>query len=243
MKSKSKLNKFMTIMITCITISLIFFIQSGFTPNESTTQNIRVIVLLDETDSFIMSDGQDTTWYWEALKPSLNKIVKSLESGDEFELIAIDNKGYQTEDVRIPLEVIDQSYLRAVQQKNKITRKIDELRRRKEKYSASDIFGALKFAASDARGYKTRIFCFSDMEQIPSFKKNETPRLDFSGDTKAYFFVNVTGEKDWNETIKTWEPMIKQAGLQFIYEGTETNFIKITNVNVRLTQIMSKLRN
>ena len=221
------------IVFPSLTIAVVFLLLTGFLVHNPSSVQLRVIVLLDETDSFP---------YWDDAKQHIYQIIDNLNSGDEFELIAIDDKGYQTEDVRIPFEKIDQSFLKARQQKNRIIGKVKVLARRKNKYKATDILGSLRYAASDSKGYNTRIICFSDMEQYPPPKTNNEIKLEFSQDTKAYFIVNSVGEEDWNRKVSIWKPIIERSGLQFTSEGPHANFIAYTNSNIRLPEILKEWR-
>ena len=250
MKTKPTLNIFLEVIFICISVVALSFLLAGckcsFDGPTSSPSNIRVIVLVDETDSFRViidneqsAGGKDTIQYWEAVKPLVIQIVKKLDPGDQFVFIGIDEKGFQTDDVRIPFEIIDESYLKAEQQKKRIIREVRELERKKDIHNATDILGALKHSASLDSGYQTRIFCFSDMQQFPPLNPQEATGLKFSQDTKVYFFLNTVGEQEWNRTVSIWKPIIEGAGLKFVDKGPDANFIEFTNSNVRLPEILA----
>lgn len=257
MNTKPNLIKFLQVIFICISVVSLSFLLSGCDDihklMESGSQKIRVIVLIDETDSFgsvednvQSTGGRDTTIYWDEVKPLIIKIIKKLGPGDQFELIGIDEKGFQDADVRIKFKTITETFLMIEPEQNSIIKIVEELNRRKDVHSGTDILGALKYAASQDSGYQTRIFCFSDMKQYPALNQQEATGLKFSQATKVYFIVPIINKEDdesdseaeWLKIVSIWKPIIEGAGLKFIYVGPTANFIKYGDIEIRLTEIL-----
>lgn len=184
------------------------------------------IVLLDETESFAIykEKGVIEEMYWGKVIPLINMIVSSMEPGDAFGLIGIDERGFDAEDVRVPFEVLDEGFLKAKMGKDRLRRVVTELRRRKEKHRSTDILGSLYHAAYFAQREPDRsvfIFCFSDMKQEPRWPTQEEAReLKFLRRTEGYFFhVNASGRTNWNRLVQVWEPILSGAGLEFHTDG------------------------
>lgn len=223
------------------------FAYAGFEKNQKTSK--LVIVLIDETDSF----GKDTkhgvakSLYWDDALKMTKTIVHSLGSGDEFLLLAIDEKGFQEEDIRIPFHQFDRAFLRAKLEKNKITRKILSLARRKEKYSRTDILGALYQAAHFAQkeqGREIVLFCFSDMKQEPKEPSlADAKSLRFPPNSTGYFFfVDASGRDEWQRLVEVWHPIFQSAGLNANH-GNSIAFFQHGESNLRINRIIAQWSN
>lgn len=174
-----------------------------------------VIALVDETDSFKL----DNTMFWPEVLPWIATIVNRLQPGDKFCVIGIDGHGFDTDDVRIPIETLDESTLKAVIQKRGISERVMALTRRQERHRATDILGALYHATyflEKEKGYRRTIIIFSDMIHYPWPPTTEDAAdLWFPEDTEVYcFYVNASGRKNWENIINTWVSIFNSAGLQ-----------------------------
>ncbi|MCJ7634815.1 hypothetical protein MUP77_20800 [Candidatus Bathyarchaeota archaeon] len=206
------------------------------------------IVLVDETESFALyKEGLIEQMYWPEVIPLINLIVYSLEPGDEFAVIGIDEQGFENEDVRIPFEVLDEGFLKAKIQKDKLAKVVRELQRRKDTHKSTDILGALYQAAhfaSEETDRQTFVFCFSDMKQEPRWPtQEEAGKLTFPSGTECYFFfVDASGRNNWNTITNVWEPILSGAGLQ-IYSNNTLNFFQKGESKLRLEQVLNEIRN
>lgn len=191
-----------------------------------------VIILLDETDSFGQNSehGVAKSLYWNDALAMTRIIVKQLNPGDELIVLAIDERGFEEEDILVPMHQFDRAFLKSRIEKKKIIRKIMALQRRKDKYSQTDILGALYQAAyftGKETDFKTVIFCFSDMRQEPRWPTaTEAKDLSFPPNTTAYFFfVDASGKERWQRLVDVWKPIFKHARLE-IQDGGSLNFFQ-----------------
>lgn len=176
-----------------------------------------VIVLLDETSSFILEQGGAKVHFWSEIIPWTSRIVDSLNPGEGFGLIGIDDHGFDTEDIRINLEVMDENPLKVVTQKKELKKRVKELTMRKGS-KATDIMGALSHAAyllnNMERKYQGVIVVFSDMVQTAGELSNE-PRGNFPAGTKGYcFYVNATGKGKWEMLLSKWDSIFEGLNLE-----------------------------
>lgn len=204
-----------------------------------------IIILLDETDSF----GQNTTsgvaetMYWDdALKHS-QKLVKQLKPGDEIVVLAIDEQGFEEEDILVPYQQLEKTFLKARVQQKHLSKQILKLKRRKEQYRSTDILGALYQAAYFANQEperETLIFCFSDMRQEPNWPTlADAKGLAFTSKTTGYFFfVDADGKTDWDKIIGIWRPIFQNAGL-IINSNASLNFFQHGESTLHLNKIVA----
>ena len=203
-----------------------------------------VIILLDETDSFgsDKQHGVAKTLYWEdALRLSCN-IVKALKEGDKLIVLAINEKGFEEEDIIIDLQQFEMTFMRAKVRKNKIAREVLSLKRRKDTYKATDILGALFQAAYFAEKNETDetiVFCFSDMRQEPRWPtQREAEGLRFPKNSAGYFFfVDASGRENWDRMINIWKPILSMSGL---CEGDNINFFQYGESQNKLFNILKE---
>lgn len=176
-----------------------------------------VIVLLDETGSFALEQEGVKTQFWSEIIPWASRIVDSLNPGEGFGLIGIDDQGFDTEDIRISLEVMDEGVLKANIQKKELKKRVKELTRR-EGANYTDIMGALSHAAyllNNMEGkYQGIIVIFSDMVQTQKKGLSDELKCHFPDGTKGYcFYVNATGQGKWDFLINKWDAIFKGLNL------------------------------
>jgi len=193
------------------------------------TERLRfVIVLVDETGSFALSQNNEETHFWEEVIPWVGRIVDRLRPGEGFGLIGIDGHGFDTNDVRIGLETLDEGVLRAIGQKRVLKERVRELTRRRGA-PATDIVGALYHAAYfldrlDQR-YQGVIVIFSDMMQTPWETLGGAENLSFPYGTKCYaFYVNATGRTAWDNLVSTWGPILERARVEIYRDDGNIHF-------------------
>ncbi|MBU0568645.1 hypothetical protein KJ693_01230 [bacterium] len=173
-----------------------------------------------------------TTVFWPEALRWVAKIVESLQPDEKFCLIGIDERGFETDDTRTPINTIYERQLKAIQQKRKIIKdQVRELTRRKDKHKSTDILGALYHAAHFLNKQDTHegtIVIFSDMKQEPKPPTlKDASDLSFPKDTRAYcFYVNASGKQNWQKVTDIWLPIFKSAGL----EATKDCFYQRNNV-------------
>jgi hypothetical protein len=182
-----------------------------------------VIVLMDETVSFRV----DTTQFWPEVCSLTVKIVRALEAGEGFCVIGIDDHGFDTDDMRIGMTVLNDNPLAIVQQKNELIRRVRGLAPRRANRPYTDILGSLHQAANLLKGeanHRGVIAVFSDMIQTPRFPTtNEAAALSFPKGTEIYcFYVNATkeyhgttGQEWWDRITGAWIPIFEHAGLKY----------------------------
>ncbi len=182
-----------------------------------------VIVLMDETMSFRI----DTTQFWPEVRSHVEKIVGKLEPGEGFGIIGIDDHGFDTDDIRLEMTVLNQNLLLLNRQKRELIRKVRELNPRHANRPYTDILGALYQTANLLKGEENHrgvVAVFSDMIQTPRFPSvNEASALSFPKGTEIYcFYVNATkeyhgttGQEWWDRITGAWIPIFEQAGLKY----------------------------
>lgn len=220
--------------------------QAWELPARSQEKSRLVLVLLDETDSFGRNTtrGQAETLYWDEALLQIKTIVNALKPGDEFLLIAIDDKGFEEEDVLIPLIQLDRAFLKAKIAKKKLLSQIQGLQRRKTVYHSTDILSALYQAAHQAhmgKNQQTVILCFSDMIQEPKMPGlAESQDLAFPASSEGFFFfVDASGRSEWQGILHTWVPILTRAGLQIGAESSP-HFFQFGESKLRLAQILAQ---
>lgn len=185
------------------------------------------IILLDETDSFGSNTqrGAAQSLYWPDALAMAKLIIQNLEPGDEFVVLAIDETGFQEEDILIPFHQFDRAFLKSRIEKKRILQDVMSLTRRKEKYSRTDILGSMfqaaHFAAKESE-FETVVFCFSDMIQEPKWPTlPDAKGLSFPPTTTGYFFfVDASGQGQWQRLVEVWKPIFENAGLQIHNDGS-----------------------
>lgn len=203
------------------------------------------IILLDETDSFGSNTihGTAQSLYWQDALAMTKLIIQSLEPGDEFVVLAIDEVGFQEEDILVPFHQFDRAFLKSRIEKKRILNNIMNLSRRKEKYSRTDILGSMYqaayFAARESE-FEIIIFCFSDMIQEPKWPTlADAKGLSFPPNATGYFFfVDASGQERWQKLVEAWKPIFENAGLE-IYDDSALNFFQHGESALAIKRILS----
>jgi hypothetical protein len=206
-----------------------------------------VVVLLDETGSFQV----DTTRFWPEVIQYTVKIVQTLQPGEGIGVIGIDDHGFDSDDIRIPMTVLDENALRASQQKRELARGISALSPRKLARPYTDIVGSLRQAANTLNGmtaYRGVIAIFSDMIQTPGLPGLEsTTGLSFPNGTSVYcFYVDATRERPmaagklWETLVATWSPIFERVGLEYKTEEGRPHFYERGNTQIAFDKIFSR---
>ncbi len=221
MKSFMKIhchNPFFKILLaSSVCFLMLLAVQEGYSADKVKPRF--VIVLVDETESFaIYKNGKVEAMFWQEIIPCVVKVVQNLQPGEKFCVIGIDDHGFDTDDIRIPIQTLDEGILKAIQQKKEIIRKVKALERRKEKHRITDILGALQHTAyllKKQDSYRDVVVIFSDMIQEPNLPTvKQASGLKFPGDTKVYcLYVNAIGQENWDKLINAWGLVFKSAGV------------------------------
>ena len=194
-----------------------------------------IIVFIDETGS-VLSE-------WNTMREQVAKIASRLNSGDEFTVIAINDKGGEADSVRVPLTSLHVSSVLATA----------ELRRKREvivqqvrslqpqgKPRRTDIVGAIRQAMDMAdkalaisrqldahTGMDIQLVFFSDMQQTPRMPKPaEMNGIHFPQGTKGFcYYVAAPGKNGIQSTVAIWRPLLNAAGIsitdnEFNQQGT-----------------------
>lgn len=203
------------------------------------------IILLDETDSFGSNTQHGTaqSLYWPDALAMTKLIVQNLEPGDEFVVLAIDEVGFQEEDILIPFHQFDRAFLKSRIEKKRILNNIMNLSRHKEKYSRTDILGSMyqaaHFAAKESE-FEISVFCFSDMIQEPNWPSlADAKGLSFPSNATGYFFfVDASGQERWQKLVEVWKPIFENAGLG-VYDDGALNFFQHGESALAVKRILS----
>lgn len=164
------------------------------------------------------------TVFWPEILPWIARMASHLEQGDKFCVIGIDEQGFNTDDVRIDIKSISESFMESRQQKIQMVKDLKQLTRRQEKHTKTDVLGALYHAAyllnnqANENGKNTHrglIAIFSDLIQEPALPNiQDASNLKFPADTEIYcFYVNATGKERWDKLVETWTEVLSSTGL------------------------------
>ena len=231
------------IVVVCL---ILFACSSEWSENEEKPRFI--IILLDETVSFRLTSID----FWPEICFRASKIVSRLQPGEAFVIIGIDGHGFDPDDVRIPSTILDESFLKAVQQKRKVVKQIKELKRRPSNFPYTDIMGALQQTANLLKGesdYEAVIAIFSDMIQTPRFPRlQDATGLSFPENTRVYcFYVNATegnlaipGTQSWDRIVNAWVPIFEHSGLIYKQQDGNDNFLTRDKTNLQFDRIFPK---
>ncbi len=171
-----------------------------------------ILTLVDETESFRN--------YWNEMLGWVTTIVSRFQPQDGFGLIAVNDAGFQPENVRIPMTELSPGMLEAVIGKRKLIEAVKALERRKARRPLTDLMGSLRHAAHFLKaqaGHEPILVVFSDMKQTPRMPvPQDAAGLRFPEGTRAHFFyVDATGWTDWQRSIDTWYSVLSPTGLVF----------------------------
>jgi hypothetical protein len=170
-----------------------------------------VVVLIDETESFAK--------YWDKMIEQVQEVPLRLQPRGGMVVIAIDDEGFQPDDVLIDVAIIPEAALEARRVKDALREKVALLTRQPPKQRTTDVLGAIRQAADYAKRYRDPdgdavIMAFSDMQQTPRMPTAAEARdLAFPSGTAFHaFFVDATGYQAWNATLRAWQEILTNAG-------------------------------
>jgi hypothetical protein len=188
-----------------------------------------IIVFQDETES----DMAD----WNKIREQTAKIASRLASDDAFAVIAINDRGGEADNVRVPLMSLHAGPLemaKLTRQRDAIMQQVMSLKPQGHP-KKTDIVGAIRQAQDTANKAQAMakaanqhaemdivLAFFSDMQQTP---KMPTP-ADFKGirfpaGTKGYcFYVAAPGKNGIQSTVAIWRPLLNSANIAI----TENDF-------------------
>jgi hypothetical protein len=166
-----------------------------------------------------------------------------LQPGEGFGLIGIDDQGFEPDDVRIPMQVLDQNPLKAGVQKQELAAQVGRLDRRNQSRPFTDIVGAIRHAeyfVKNERDHRPVLLIFSDMRQTP---KMPTPAnfagLRFPEGTEAHcLFVDASGWADWQQSVDLWVKLLTAAGAKI----TADDFHQKGRTNVAIGRIVARMQ-
>lgn len=204
-----------------------------------------VMVLLDETGSFKMKDpktGEDKE-FWPEILNLTKKIISGLQPGEGFGIIGIDDHGFDGDDVRLQMTLLDENALLAKQQKDKLKKEVQGLVRRGGKRPYTDILGALYHAAhflDNEKNRRSQLIIFSDMIQTPKWPTQaDAEKLHFPPKTSGFcFYVDATGKNKWDRILQVWVPLFQNAGVSI----SKDDFFQIGNVQLGMQKILPEGR-
>jgi len=200
-----------------------------------------VMALVDETASFEPC--------WQKSLHAIGKVVESLGPNEAFGLIGIDDRGFDPEDVRVPIQVIDPAVLKAHRQKRAWAANLATVQRRTHKRNYTDILGAVRHAAFFLNRQPDRnpvLLIFSDMEQTPQMPAVADVDFQLAGGARVYcFFVNTSGWADrigvsvgtsWDIVVGRWQSILSSAGASV----TKGNFYQEGSILVELPRLLAR---
>jgi hypothetical protein len=188
-----------------------------------------IIVFVDETGSDIGD--------WNAMRDQMARIASRLKSDEAFTVIAINDRGGDADNIRVPLTSLHAGPLEMAKlklQRNLIIQQVKSLNP-KGKPKRTDIVGAIKLGqdvASKAQAMAKQVdqhtvmdivlAFFSDMQQTPHMPKpSDFAGIHFPQGTKAFcFYVAAPGKNGIQSTVAIWRPLLNSAGIAI----TENDF-------------------
>lgn len=172
------------------------------------------IVLLDETGSRAKA--------WETMCEKAAVIASHLRNKDAFALIGIDDHGFDEDDVRIPLFIVQAPSDLMVgvlnQQRQALAQRVVRLKRRGNPHK-TDIVGAVRqaldIANKESKQRSVVLAFFSDMQQTPKMPDAKSfEGIKFPEGTDAYcFYVSASGHYDFPTTVELWQRLFTAAGV------------------------------
>jgi len=193
------------------------------TQQQADAQSIRIgsyrprfiVVFLDETES----RGQA----WDAMREKAALIASRLKNKEAFAVIGIDDHGFDEQDVRVPLSVLqaqnDLMVAALNQQRQAIMQRVTKLKPRGHP-QRTDIVGAIKqaldMANKESRDRKVVLAFFSDMQQTPKMPDAASFRdIKFPAGTEAHcFYVAASQNYDFPKTVDLWQRLLTAAGMK-----------------------------
>jgi len=200
-----------------------------------------VMALVDESASFEP--------YWQKSLDAIGKVVENLGPSDAFGLIGIDDKGFDPEDVRVPIQAIDPAALKTKRTTRAWAANLATVQRRTHKRNYTDILGAVRHAAFFLNSQPDRdpvLLIFSDMEQTPRMPAVADVDFQLAGGARVYcFFVNTSGWADragvsggtgWDIVVGRWQSILSSAGASV----TKGDFYQEGNILVELPRLLAR---
>jgi hypothetical protein len=181
------------------------------------------IVFMDETGSDIGD--------WNAMRDQAAKIAARMNSGDELTVIAINDRGGEAGNVRVPLQALHvSSILKTAELNRKREAIVQQVRSLtpQGRPRRTDIVGAIRQAlqiTNEALAMSRQLdqhtdvdivlAFFSDMQQTPKMPKAaEMNGIHFPQGTKGYcFYVAAPGKNGIQSTVGIWRPLLNSAGI------------------------------
>lgn len=205
-------------------------------PRNSAAQHGMLIVLIDETASFV------ATGSWEQSLKVLVQAVNYMRARDKICIIGIDHRSGDMDDVRLPVTALPAGALPAVSAKAEILETIKNLKPRETssgfigsngkvrgKPWGSDVEGVIDFAAllaqRNAEGMKVRVLAFSDFDNNVSSSAGgaTTGSNTFPPGSifQAFFVINPDkkAKGNWEKRIGAWAQWMSNRGLQTTSEA------------------------
>ena len=194
----------------------------------------------DETSSFVAPG------YWEQSIRMARIAVDHLGPGDAVAVIGIDDHGFDSDDIRLPITVFSRGTLQAVADRNALKARLSTLQARPTSSGfrlpngkmrgipcGTDLLGAIDQTASLAAYYpqmRTRVLLLSDMQDDPGSSPSgySGEKVLFSGDSKAMaLFVDESGGAEWKARVTRWNSTLNGMGLachptDFLAPGAST---------------------
>jgi len=206
------------ILIAIICLALLPSGCSKPTPKPGSGRPRLVVVLLDETGSYVKDLN-----LWQPSRQLASSLVAGLQPSDAFCLIGIDATPYEAEDVRIPVTALAPSTLAAAIERRDLRTKVEGLEPRKSVGTGTPMTLAIAQAAdvlaSQQANYRPYLVIFSDMAEDPP-KDGKQPQglhspLAFPSDTvvRAFYVAEVPGRgreemiqriTHWKEAFSIW---------------------------------------
>jgi len=224
-RASSPLKLRMAWLVCAALTTTVLALCGGCGRSEQRDQNATLLIgLIDETGSF----GK----YWQPSLEVLAGVVDHLRPGDRVCLIAIDNHGFDSDDVRLPVVQIPKTSLLAHKTRRDLRKSILALQPRQmaeQNASASagrrgtDIVGALSQAANCVAyipDIRPVVLVFSDMIEDPANVPSGAPErgLQFPTATRlAALFVwqgdSRGGATEWEHRVSHWVSTLRHAGV------------------------------
>jgi hypothetical protein len=198
-----------------------------------------VIVFLDETGSVIAD--------WATMRAQVAKIAGRLEPGDEFTVIAINDRSGEASNARVPLEMLQGDPMKTAElsANREVFEKQVLALMPKGHPARTDITGAITQALRVGTEAITMtkkqdshsqmdiyLVFFSDMQQTPRMPTAyDLKDIHFPNGTKGYcYYVAAPGKKGIQSTVAIWNPLLNAAGVAM----TETDFHQMGTVDAAI---------
>jgi len=181
------------------------------------------IVFLDETGSDIGD--------WNAMRLQASRVAKAMNSGDAVVVIAINDRGGDADNIRVPLQFLSvDSPLKVAELKRKRQGIVDQIMSLQPvgRPRRTDIVSAFRLAMDVGNKAITMahdidphvqmdlvLAVFSDMQQTPKMPvAKDVTGIHFPNATKGYcFYVAAPGKNGIQSTVAIWKPLLNSIGI------------------------------